>query len=90
MIVSGMIWVGACVGNIAGSVHSPRLHHWTLTPQTILLQTKPSAKLSARDRLDPSLQLSRTPYFRVPSIRLQVGEQEEGEAKGGEGTCYSG
>lgn len=80
MLVSGMIWVGACVGNIAGYVKSPhRLPYFTLplltcSPKTLLLQTGPSAGLPTGYRINPSLQYSRIPPFHFPSIRFSMGE----------------
>ena len=46
--------------------------------RTVLLQTKPGPRISARDRFNPCLQLPRTIALHLLPIRLQVGEQKEG------------
>ena len=42
--------------------------------RTILLQTRSSSRIPARNRVDPGLQLSRTIALHLLPIRLQVGE----------------
>ena len=61
MIVSGMIWMGACIGNIGKPLLS-FCRSWSsagmlTVSRTVLLQSRSSPLVQARHRLAPRVQL---------------------------------